>query len=337
MALVLEALDVGRLVLGEHLGEVAVQAEVAGHAPGAGLGVARDHDEVREAERAQVAQDASRLGARRVADADAAKKGLVLCNKDRGRCPCLARQELVEAVGLLYTLVLKEEVGAADAHLVAIDTGGDAVRDDIADLGVELAVVREPARLGLGHDGAGHAVREVLLNAGREAQKLVLGCLGAADHARHGRSGVGEGARLVEDDGVGRGKRLEVLAAAHGHAEAGGLVHRAHHGERRRELDGARVVDHEHGHGLVDVAREREDAEEGQEAVGHKAVRQALGARLDARLELTGLLHEGDDVVDARAARRRRDAHLEVAVRKRGSGEHGGALLLAHGGALPRH
>ena len=235
------------------------------------------------------------------------------------------------------TLVLKEEVGAADADLVAVHEGGDAVRHDVADLGVELVLVHEAAGLRLGHDGARHAVGEVLLDACREAQKLVLGRAGAADHAAHRGGGVGQGARLVEDDGVGRGQGLEVLASAHGHAAARGLVHRAHHGDGRGELDCARVVDHEDGHGLVEVARQREDAEEREEAVRDKAIGQALGARLGTRLELTRLLDEGRDAIDARASRGRGDEDLEIAVGKRRAGIDRAAFLFAHEGGLARH
>ena len=153
-------------------------------------------------------------------------------------------------------------------------------------LGVQLVVVDEAAALGLRHDGSRHAVREVLLDAGGQAQDVLLGGLRERDDAAHGGRGVGQRAGLVEDHGVGRGQGLQVLAAAHGHAGAHGLVHGAHHGDGRGELDGARVVHHEHGHCLVDVARHGEDAKERKEAVGHDGVRQALRAALGARLEL---------------------------------------------------
>ena len=98
-------------------------------------------------------------------------------------------------------------------------------------LGVELVVVDKPAALGLGHDGTGHAVREVFLDAGGQAQHVLLRGLREGYDAAHGGRGVGQRAGLVKDHGVGCGQGLQVLAAAHGHAGAHSLVHGAHHGD----------------------------------------------------------------------------------------------------------
>ena len=89
----------------------------------------------------------------------------------------------LDPLGLGNALVLKDEVGAADHGSQAIDACGDAMGDHIFDLGVQLVDVREAAPLGLGHDGARHAVGEVLLDAGGVAQKGVLPHPREAQHA----------------------------------------------------------------------------------------------------------------------------------------------------------
>ncbi len=277
VALVAQALHVAGLVLGQNLGKVAIQTQVAGNVACTGLGIARDHHQVGEAQLAQAPQDTAGLGARRVADADAAQQHAVLRDVNHRGRPSFGSEKIVQPSGLLDAFVLKDKVGAADADLVAVDARGDTVGHHVAHVGVELLLVHQAAGLRLGHDGAGHAVREVLLDAGRQAQDFFLSGARAANDAAHGGRRVGKGACLVKDHGIGCGQGLKVFAAAHGEAAARGLAHGAHDGQRRRQLDRARVVDHQHGHRLVKVSRDGQNSKEGQEAVGHQAVGELLG------------------------------------------------------------
>ena len=117
---------------------------------------------------------------------------------------------------------------------------------DVVDLCVHLTSMSEVALARRLDDGACHAVGEVLLQAGCQAQAGVLAHRAEGDHLVADGLRRGEGAGLVEDDGVGPGELLEELAALDDDVALGGLAHGRHHGDGRRELDGARVVDHQH-------------------------------------------------------------------------------------------
>ena len=107
-----------------------------------------------------------------------------------------------------------------------------------------LAVL-EPALAGGVDHGTRHRMREMLLQAGRKAQDLVLAPAIGGEHAGKTRLRLGERAGLIKHNGVGLGKRLKVLRALDHDAHLGGIAHSGHDSDRTRELERARVVDHQ--------------------------------------------------------------------------------------------
>ena len=86
-------------------------------------------------------------------------------------------------VGLeLRALVLKHKVCRADNRATPFNGRGDAVRHNILDGSVTLAVL-EPALAGGVDHGTRHRMREMLLQAGRKAQDLVLAPTIGREHA----------------------------------------------------------------------------------------------------------------------------------------------------------
>ena len=165
---------------------------------------------------------------------------------------------------------------------------------DVLDLGMALAMLQVARGSGV-HHGASNGMREMLLQAGREAQHLRLVPAVEGQDAGNLGFGVGEGARLVEDDGVGVGHGLEVLGTLDHEALAHALVHGRKHGDGTRELEGARVVHHHGGSRLHQALCGDGDNAGKQEVPRDDLVGKRLAARLHARLEGFGLLDEAHD------------------------------------------
>ena len=107
-----------------------------------------------------------------------------------------------------------------------------------------LAVL-EPALAGGVDHGTRHRMREMLLQASRKAQNLVLAPAIGRQHAGKTRLRLGERAGLVKHNGIGLGKRLKVLGALDHDAHLGSIAHSGHDGDGAREFECARVVDHQ--------------------------------------------------------------------------------------------
>lgn len=85
----------------------------------------------------------------------------------------------------------------------------------------------------------------MLLQTGRKAQNLVLAPAIGGEHAGKTRLRLGKRAGLIKHNGVGLGKRLKVLRALDHDAHLGSIAHGSHDGDGTRELECARVVDHQ--------------------------------------------------------------------------------------------
>ena len=319
MTLGTHLLDVGVLVLRQQVGLELGDAGGLGDARRSHLVVARKHDEVLDAKRLELSHGLGNALLDGVGDGQHAHK-LAAHGQVERRQPLGLHGDLRGLlVGDLDALVLDHEVARADHDALAVERARDAVGDDVLHLGVALAVLEVPLLRGAYH-GAGHGVREVLLEAGGEAQHLVAAPAVERHDAREARRGLGEGAGLVEDDGVGGGDLLEVTRALDREAGLGALAHRGEHGDGARELEGARVVDHERGAGLDEAPRgECHDARK-QEVPRHDGVGQVLAAALGLALEVLGLLDHGDDGAQLGAACAVLDAHEDLAVLHRGAG-----------------
>ena len=141
--------------------------------------------------------------------------------------------------------VLKYEVGRAYLHRLAAYLAGYAVGDDILHLAVQL-IVAQPQLLCPAHNGVGHGVREVFLKAGGQAQHLAAVPPAEGDYIHHLRAGPGEGAGLVEHDGVCRGHGLQELSALDGYVMRAALPHGREHCQRHGQLERAGEVYHQH-------------------------------------------------------------------------------------------
>ena len=83
---------------------------------------------------------------------------------------------------------------------------------DVLDGGMALAMLEPTLTCRIDH-GTRHRMREMLLQAGRKAQDLVLAPAVGRQHASQARLRLGERASLIKHNGVGLGKRLKVLCA----------------------------------------------------------------------------------------------------------------------------
>ena len=153
----------------------------------------------------------------------------------------------------------------------------DAVRHDVLDGGMALAVLELALACRIDH-GARHRMREMLLQASGKAQDLVLAPAG-----------------LIKHNGVGLGKRLKVLGALDHDAHLGSIAHGGHDGDRTRELECARVVDHQRRRGLDEAAGGKRNQAREQEVPRDDLVSKVLHMRLALGLERVGRLHERDD------------------------------------------
>ena len=135
----------------------------------------------------------------------------------------------------------------------------------------------------------------MLLQASGKAQDLVLAPAVGRQHASQARLRLGKRAGLIKHNGIGLGKRLKVLRALDHDAHLGGIAHGGHDGDGTRELECARVVDHQRRRGLDKAARGESDKAREQEVPRDDLVGEVLHMRLALGLERVGRLHERDD------------------------------------------
>ncbi len=242
--LALNALHIRVLVLGQQLGLKLVDTCLASNALGRALRVAREHDHVLNAQRVQVGDGLADPGLKRVLDTEHAHNGAIDRQIQRRQALHL-ELDLLLNVGLeLRTLVLKYKVRGTDDGTTPFNGRSDAVRHDVLDGGMALAVLELALACRIDH-GACHRMREMLLQASGKAQNLVLAPAIGREHAGKTRLRLGERAGLIKHDGIGLGKRLKVLRALDHDAHLGGIAHSGHDGNGTRELECARVVDHQ--------------------------------------------------------------------------------------------
>ena len=198
-------------------------------------------------------------------------------------------------VGLeLRALVLKHKVCRADNRATPFDGRSDAVRHDVLDGSMALAVLEPALACRIDH-GTRHRMRKMLLQASGKAQDLVLAPAIGGEHAGKTRLRLGKRAGLVKHNGVGLGKRLKVLRALDHDAHLGSIAHSGHDGNGTRELECARVVDHQCRRGLDEAAGSKRNQAREQEVPRDDLVGKVLHMRLALGLERVGRLHERDD------------------------------------------
>ena len=292
--LALNALHIGVLVLGQQFGLKLVDARLARNALGRALRIAREHNDMLDAQRMQVGDGLTDPGLERILDAEHAHNGAVDRQIQRRQALHLGLDLLLD-VGLeLRTLVLKYKVRGTDDGATPFNGRSDAVRHNILDRSVTLAVLKPALAGGVDHS-ARHRMRKMLLQAGGKAQNLVLAPAIGGEHAGKTRLRLGERAGLIKHNGVGLGKRLKVLRALDHDAHLGSIAHGSHDGDGTRELECARVVDHQRRRSLNEAAGGKRNQAREQEVPRDDLVGKVLHMRLALGLERVGRLHERDD------------------------------------------
>ena len=134
------------------------------------------------AQRVQVGDGLVDPGLKRVLDTEHAHNGAIDRQIQRRQALHLGLNAFLD-VGLeLRALVLKYKVRGTDDGATSFDGRSDAVRHDVLDGGMALAVL-EPALAGGVDHGTCHRMREMLLQTGRKAQNLVLAPAIGREHA----------------------------------------------------------------------------------------------------------------------------------------------------------
>ncbi|MOA39087.1 hypothetical protein D3C78_1608370 [compost metagenome] len=107
--------------------------------------------------------------------------------------------------------LLREEAGAADEELLAVDRGRGAMADDRFEIPADGG--RSALGIRVSQDGCGEGVLGARLDGGGELDdRGGLPIAPGQDRANLGAS-IGEGAGLVEGDGLNRGGGFEMRAA----------------------------------------------------------------------------------------------------------------------------
>ena len=196
---------------------------------------------------------------------------------------------------------LVEQVGAADGDLGVLDPGprpGAGQRDEV---GGPRHV--DGAARGRGDDGPRDRVLAAGLDGGGGPQRLVLGQPAGGGHVDEGHLAGGDGAGLVEHDGVDAPGVLEHVGALDQDAEARPAPGAHQQRGRGREAQRAGAGDDEHGDGDLERARRLAGGDpppgEGQrgehEHDGHEHGRHPVGEPLHRRLAGLGALDEPGD------------------------------------------
>ena len=171
------------------------------------------------------------------------------------------------------SLILKDEMRAADDHPLRPDGAGNAMGHEVFHLGVHLLVGEPAVPRGLYH-GVGHGVREMLLQAGGQAQHLLFAVAAEGDDPRHHRAGIGQRAGLVKHDRIRLGDRLQILSPLDRHMISAGLAHGGEDRQGHRELQCAGEIHHQHREGARDVPGQQIRQPAPYKRIGHQLVRQ---------------------------------------------------------------
>ena len=200
---------------------------------GGALVVAREHDDALEPEHPQVGDGLADPGLERILDAEHAHDRAVDRQIQRRQALHL-ELDLLLNVGLeLCALILEYKVRRTNDGATPFDGRSDAVRHDVLDGSMAFTVLKLALACRIDH-GACHRMREMLLQAGRKTQDLVLAPAVGREHASQTRLRLGERSGLIKHNGVGLGKRLKVLRALDHDAHLGGIAHGGHNGDGAR-------------------------------------------------------------------------------------------------------
>ena len=311
--------DDAALVLGQHLGVDLVDAEPPRHGFGGRAAVAGRHDHL-QPERAERGDRLRRRRPDRIGDRDDAGEPAVEGDEHDGLA-------LLAALGCRRGHRLDRDMLVVHQPAVAEEHGasGDLAADALAGERLEIARLlgREVPLARGGDDRLGERMLAAGLDRGGIAENLVFGEARRRLDAGELRLALGEGAGLVDDDGVDRGHALERLGVADEDAGLGAAAGRHHDRDRRGKAERAGAGDDEdadRGDERIGERRRRADGEpddEGENRDGdhrrHEIRRDLVGEALDRRARALRLGDHGDDAGERRLGTGAVDAHVEAA------------------------
>ena len=294
-------LDEVCLVLRQNLGAVVVHADLSRDSRRRALTVAGQHNRALNAKGTQCLHHIACFRTERVRDADNSRQltadRQIQMRKLNRKCIVL----------LLLTgrnralLILEDKVCTADNDLLVFNHAGNAVRYDILNLRVHF-LVRQIALTRSADNGVRHGVREVLLQAGCNAQHVVFGATAERDNPGNNRAGMRQCAGLVKYNGICLRDSLEELAALDRDMIHACLTHGGQNRQRHSQLERTGEVNHQHGQCTGDIAGQCVAERTADQRIRHQLVRQIGGMALRSTLQLLGLLDHGNDLVVAALA-----------------------------------
>ena len=134
------------------------------------------------AQRVQVGDGLADPGLERVLDTEHAHNGAIDRQIQRRQALHLGLDALLDVGFELCALVIEHKVSGTDDGATPFDGRSDAVRHNILDSSVTLAVL-EPTLVSSVDHGTRHRMREMLLQASGKAQDLVLAPTVGREHA----------------------------------------------------------------------------------------------------------------------------------------------------------
>ena len=208
-----------------------------------------------------------------------------------------------------HLCVANDDVLAVDGcrHAMARVVGGVAYA-----LGVDLALVGDT--YGLRDEVIGER-----LSKGCDFEQRLLGIAGLGVYRDHRERAVGEGARLVKDDGVHVGERLEVVRTLDENAQLGRAADAAKEAQRHADHERARAADDQEGQAAQDpigpgagdqAAAECEHRGRAGDS-GRVSAGEARDEVLGTRLLFAGVFHEFQDACDGGLAKGLGGAHVD--------------------------
>ena len=225
MALRTRLLDKVRFFLRQHLRVVSLYANFCRNRCGGVRAVAREHHRLLHPKLVQGPYHVRRFRTQGIMDAEHRRK--FIPNRQiqmgvHGR----KRVKFFRLPGRNPArFVLEDKMCAANPHALALYGTGNAVSDDVFDLGMHFFMGQMLLPGGL-HDGICHRVGEVFLQAGGKAQHLGGFMSAKRDDLCHRRAGMRQGPGFVEENGIGLGNCLQEFPAFHRNVVEARFAHR---------------------------------------------------------------------------------------------------------------
>ncbi|MCG3146752.1 MAG: hypothetical protein PCFJNLEI_00186 [Verrucomicrobiae bacterium] len=272
-----ERFNVLRLLLRQDFGLDFVNPQLPGNVEGNPAVVARQHDDLGNAELPELLHGGAGISPHRIGNGDTAAELAVVRHQD------------VVVIAGHCDGVFGEQGRIANDQFLAGVFGNDAplVRCERSRVGRGAASFAE--------DGAGNRVRAHFFCNRRQADEFGGGVVAVAADVRNFRLAVGEGAGFVENNGMEPGGGFEVLTAFDEDAGAGGAGDPGHDGGGGGQNQRARTGDDQHGDRAFDVAGEQIDECGEAEHDRHEPAGEPVESALDGRFTLLGGFDELGD------------------------------------------